>query len=63
MAYGWSHIASSPGGSAPLDPPEKRLRRARRPVLSSPSDSTRKMTPNPPDETFWVEFEAAFGTA
>eukprot|EP00969_Alexandrium_andersonii_P135987 6016780-Alexandrium_andersonii.AAC.2 len=46
------HVASSRGGSAPPppDPPEKRLRRAHRPVSSSPSDSAREMTPNPPDE-------------
>eukprot|EP00969_Alexandrium_andersonii_P314321 13885969-Alexandrium_andersonii.AAC.1 len=43
-----------PGGFRPPGPlPEKRLRRARRPVSSSPADSARKMTPNPPDETFW----------
>eukprot|EP00969_Alexandrium_andersonii_P155217 6861713-Alexandrium_andersonii.AAC.1 len=40
-------------GSAPLDPPERSLRHARRPVSSSASDSARKMAPNYPDETFW----------
>eukprot|EP00969_Alexandrium_andersonii_P099345 4382304-Alexandrium_andersonii.AAC.1 len=30
--------------------PEKRIRRVRRPVSSSPSDPACKMTPNPPDE-------------
>eukprot|EP00969_Alexandrium_andersonii_P147146 6506712-Alexandrium_andersonii.AAC.1 len=31
--------------------PEKRLRRTRRPVSSSPPDEARAMTPNPADET------------
>eukprot|EP00969_Alexandrium_andersonii_P114011 5039832-Alexandrium_andersonii.AAC.1 len=42
-------IASSREGSAPRTP-EKRLRRARRPVPSPPSDSACKMFPNSPDE-------------
>eukprot|EP00969_Alexandrium_andersonii_P330729 14617610-Alexandrium_andersonii.AAC.1 len=33
--------------TASPDLPEKRLRRARRPVSSSPSDLARKMAPNP----------------
>eukprot|EP00969_Alexandrium_andersonii_P036273 1589496-Alexandrium_andersonii.AAC.1 len=41
-----------PGGVLPprTTHPEKRLRRARWPASSSPSGSTRKATPNPPDE-------------
>eukprot|EP00969_Alexandrium_andersonii_P367370 15470578-Alexandrium_andersonii.AAC.1 len=35
-------------GSALLDPPDKRLQRARRPVSSPPSDSARKPMPRPP---------------
>eukprot|EP00969_Alexandrium_andersonii_P008142 354319-Alexandrium_andersonii.AAC.1 len=47
-----SHCASTER-LRPPGPPEKRLRRACRPVSSSPSDSARQMTPNPPGEAFW----------
>eukprot|EP00969_Alexandrium_andersonii_P286166 12650974-Alexandrium_andersonii.AAC.1 len=45
-----THIASSHGGSAPQDPTEKRLRRARQHFSPPPSDSARQMTPSPTDE-------------
>eukprot|EP00969_Alexandrium_andersonii_P307090 13575241-Alexandrium_andersonii.AAC.1 len=38
------------GTAPPPRTPEKRLRGARQPVSSSPSDSACEMTPNPPDE-------------
>eukprot|EP00969_Alexandrium_andersonii_P266878 11794436-Alexandrium_andersonii.AAC.1 len=49
-----------PGGLRP-PPPEKRLRRARRPVSSPPSDSARRVMPTPPDEALKVEFKAVLG--
>eukprot|EP00969_Alexandrium_andersonii_P196173 8667187-Alexandrium_andersonii.AAC.1 len=49
--FGIQEPARLPGGAtAPPDPPEKRLRRARQPVSSSPSYSARKIAPNHPDE-------------
>eukprot|EP00969_Alexandrium_andersonii_P365467 15466309-Alexandrium_andersonii.AAC.1 len=56
-----SHCTFPAGLTPPGPPPEKRLRRARRPVSSSPSDSARKMTPNPPDEALQGGFRCCFG--
>eukprot|EP00969_Alexandrium_andersonii_P137824 6095332-Alexandrium_andersonii.AAC.1 len=49
-AHAQKYSHGFPGGLRPLDPPEKRPRRTRRPVSLSPSDSARKMMPTPLDE-------------